>query len=95
MHARLAFVGVEFLPVFSFWPIIFAPNMVASQIKGSKDLDDGTASKKMAHWIWAQDQVNSATRLKTCPQYGVTQRNPQTQNKKLFSVKSKRLTESA
>jgi len=42
----------------------------------------------MARWVGTQGQVNSATKMKTCPHYDITQRKPQTQNEKnYFSVK--------
>ena len=38
----------------------------------------------MACWVGAQGQVSSATRVKTCPHYDVTQRKPHMQNEKFF-----------
>ena len=38
----------------------------------------------MAHWVCTQGQVNLATKVKTCPDYDVTQRKPDTQNKEFF-----------
>ena len=36
----------------------------------------------MACWVGTQSQVKSAKKAKTCPDYDVTHRKPQTQNKK-------------
>jgi len=42
----------------------------------------------MACWVGAWGQVTSAKKVKTCPQYDVTYRKLQTQNK-LFFFQSK------
>jgi len=56
--------------------------MLASQSKALKDSDDSLDSKKLsrkvAHWVATRDQVNSATKVKTCPHCDVTQRKTKT-----------------
>jgi len=50
----------------------------------------------MAPWVGAQGQVNLAKKAKTCPDYGVTRRKPQTQIKKtLFKSKLEDLPNSS
>ena len=50
----------------------------------------------MACWLRAQIRVNSATRVKTCPHYDITQRKPHTQSKNFFfSIWTRRPAESA
>jgi len=36
IYSRLAFVGVEFLPIFGVWAIILTPDMLASQSRTLK-----------------------------------------------------------
>jgi len=48
----------------------------------------------MARWVGAQGQVNSATRVKTCPHYDVSQRKTTMQNEKKISIWTTRLAES-
>jgi len=50
-----------------------------------------TLSQKMACWVGSQGQVNLANKVKTCPHYDVTHRNPKPKTKKCFSIWTRRL----
>jgi len=48
----------------------------------------------MAYWVGAKGQVNSATKVKTCPHLDVTQRKLHAQNENFFFISTRRLAES-
>jgi len=65
-----------------------APHMLASQSKALKDSDDSLDSKKLsrkvAHWVATQDQVNSAQRWKHAPIVTLPREKPK--RKKILAV---------
>ena len=52
IHPMLAFVGVEFLPIFVFWPIILAPDMLESHSRTLKTRITTSFPKKLEPKIW-------------------------------------------